>query len=350
MYGWGSDDSSSDTNYSGGGYDYSGARDAYTAPSGGTYSGGSSSGSASAGASRPASVDTDDSSAVGEHAAGKRIKSESAFPVLVRIDVTGSNRSNVGVFWKKLPLLFTEAERICPGVEISFAAIADAGVNDSFPLQVRDFKAGADLDSELQKLRIERGWGGGNHKESYQLSGVFDLRCVDTPNARQPYLFLLCDEGVYTEATADEIKRVVGIDSETISTAALYEQLKLKYNLYILHSPYGGGDDAAVLAQWREIVGEERVLLLEDPARVVDVIIGIMSANAGMSADFKTRLTARQTVAQVGSVMKTLTPVVAAADASAAVAKTGKSVMKTGDDSGSTDKKSGSDTRSKPLM
>lgn len=365
MYGWGSDDSSSDT--SSGSYDYSGARDAYVPPSsGGGYSRSSSASSSSGTSSGVGSGATPKRSAPADRAAchRKRIKTESAFPVLVRIDVTGSNKSNTEVFWEKLPLLFKEAERFCPGLSISFAAIGDATseAGDNYPLQVRGFRSGAKLEAELAAIYPEGG-GGDGICESYEVSAVYDLRCVQTPNARLPFLFLLCDEMPYPTVDPDQVREHVGVSIETTDTKSIYDQLKQKYNLYVLHSPYGSSShDAQIVSAWRNYVGEERVLILEDPVRVVDAIIGVIAAHTGHIDDFKTRLTDRQTAPQVRSVMKTIMKVVATTSAAADPGKAGKSVMKTTDDKKTADGKKtgtgkkadkdtdGSDTRSKPLM
>jgi hypothetical protein len=300
MYGWSSDDRPSYGTRTGG-YDYSDARDAYK-------------GARDAYKPTPA--------VVAESAKGKRISTESPYPVLVRIDVTGSNKANAATFWTKLPLLFKEAERYLPGLEISFAAIGDAHASDRYPLQVRDFKAGEALDAELNKLHAEGG-GGGGCRESYELSAFFDLHMVDMPNARKPYLFLLCDEGVYEEVEPSQARQHVGVDmKESMPTAEVYKELMQRYNVYVFHSPYGGrpgsSEDQPIVDQWKSLVGDQRVLILEDAARVVDSIIGVLAAETGKFDDFKTRLTERQTKVQVKTVMgtlKTVTDAKAAADA-----------------------------------
>src|SRR5215472_14564683 len=131
-YSWG-DDSSSDSTQADYGYDYEDARQAYQT-----------------------STTTAKSSQTSSLQAPFSINSNAPNLIVCRIDVTGSNVHNAKIFFDKLPLLYKEALRYLPGVEISFGAVGDA-YTDNQPLQIRNFNAGQALDVELSALYPEGG-------------------------------------------------------------------------------------------------------------------------------------------------------------------------------------------------
>src|SRR5512137_1279723 len=88
--------------------------------------------------------------------AKKTISTQSANPLIVAIDVTGSMASWPFEIFDRLPLLFNTLAQYHPDVEICFAAIGDAGV-DRWPLQVTSFASGYDLEQLLGSLYGEGG-------------------------------------------------------------------------------------------------------------------------------------------------------------------------------------------------
>lgn len=313
MYGW-SDDSTPTNSINANDYDYSAARSAY---------------SRSYAPSAPA--------VSAANAAGSKISTQSPHPMLIRIDVTGSNKANAFTFFDKLPLLYSQAVKYLPDLAISFGAVGDAR-SDSYPLQVRDFKAGEDLDAELKALYPE-GNGGGQGTESYELAALYDLHNCEMPNASLPFWFLLCDEGAVDVAEVHYAASVAGVNIEgNMSVDEIFKQLRQKYNVYVLHSHYDSGNDAAIVEQWKQLVGAEKVRILDDPARVVDVILGIIALKTQKFDAFKAELTQRQTSAQVTSVLKTLRPDILQAKATAAAGGKSRTFAKDPADNGKTSK------------
>ena len=98
---------------------------------------------------------------------GKVISTQSANPIVVAVDVTGSMSSWPYEIFDRLPLLYQTLSQYRPDVEISFVAIGDATC-DQYPLQVCDFARGIALEDQLKGLYGEGG-GGGSVKESYEL-------------------------------------------------------------------------------------------------------------------------------------------------------------------------------------
>ncbi len=292
-YSWG-DDSGSKT---GGGLsrtvpqdDYASARAAYKAPS-----------------SR--STRTRRTVSTGKSPVGQVIKSDSKDLVVIRFDVTGSNETNAKIFFEKLPLLHQDGTRYLPDLQISFGAVGDAN-SDHYPLQIRDFKAGKALDGELNALFLE-GNGGGQGMETYELAGLYDLKRCEIPKAVNPFYFLLCDEGYYKDINPDHVKEYIGIDlAEPMTADEVWKQLKQKFKVYILRCScthnYSEYTEIEVHKQWVKTFGADHVILMEDAARVVDCILGILAMETGKFDDYTQRLTTRQRPDQVKTVMKTL--------------------------------------------
>jgi hypothetical protein len=305
MYSWGSDSSAS---WGDGGYDYGSARNAYS--SGRTYSSPSGNTSPRANGSSARTYRSGHSNVP----LAKDLTTDSPYPLVVAIDVTGSMQSWPETFFEKLPLLYCEVERYLPGTEISFAAVGDAYCDDC-PLQVGEFRKGKDLDDVINSLYAEGG-GGGQAKESYELCAYQYARHVSMPNAKKPMFIFLGDEGFYDHIDAAHVKTYIGKDIEkNIKSLGVMRELASKYDSYIIRKEYGGDEEDTIKSQWKKALGDERVLLLDNPRRVVDTIIGVVASAAGEFQDYTTRLSQRQTSAQVSQVMSTVQPLAANNDA-----------------------------------
>jgi hypothetical protein len=54
--------------------------------------------------------------------------------------------------------------------------------------------------------------------------------------------------------------------------------LKDKYNVFLIHKIYNyTSEDKTILKQWTDALGQEHVLVLEDPKAVVDVMLGAIA-------------------------------------------------------------------------
>ncbi|MFA7662537.1 MAG: hypothetical protein WCX88_01295 [Patescibacteria group bacterium] len=237
---------------------------------------------------------------------GQIIQSLATHVALIRWDCTGSNASNEEIFRKKLPLLYQEAAKDFPDLEISFGVVGDA-YSDNYPLQIRQPNKGPALGDDINALYSEGG-GGGQGMETYELMAEYDVKRVEIPNAVMPLHFLLCDEGFYPKTNPQHVRDYIGIQSEAIPSGQIFAQLQQKYNAWVLRCKYssGYGEESKIHAQWQQAFGVERVLMLDEPARVVDCILGIMAHVAGTTDAFVQSLTSRQTGAQVKSVMNSL--------------------------------------------
>ena len=76
--------------------------------------------------------------------------------------------------------------------------------------------------------------------------------------------------------------------------------------MYILRVEYGGAEEDNIHDMWKKALGPERVLMLREPRRVVDTILGIIAASVDRFDGFKERIELRQTPEQVDEVYSSL--------------------------------------------
>ncbi len=295
-YSWGDDNSVSST---AGGNSFGSARRAYSSGSSGssraspkrTYTKTSGGGQSRSGSAITYPLDV-------------KLSTESTSPIVVAIDVTGSMQSWPETFFEKLPLLYGEVKRYLPDTEISFAAVGDVGF-DSYPVQLCEFAKGKSLDKKITSLYPEGG-GGGNEKESYELIAYEYAEHCDMPKSKNPLFFFLGDEGFYDKIPKTRVKEYLGHDiGETVSSMDIMTKLKSQFKVYALRKEYHNGE-SKIRGQWERALGAENVMMMEDPKRVVDCIIGVVANYAGEFGDFTKRLAKRQTKGQVNLVMSSL--------------------------------------------
>lgn len=224
-------------------------------------------------------------------------------PFLLGIDVTGSMGEWPATICSKLPYLEHEGkEYLGQDMQIAFLAIGDANKGDKYPLQVRPFAEGANLKTEIDKLIIERGGGGGG-EESYDLAALYVARNCKCPNAiRKPVFIIIGDEGVYNFIDNDIAKTHCKVDLKQRTTPEeIFAELQQKFAVYVVRKNYGSGteenpgsEEKKIRNQWIGLLGEDHVVSLPDPARVVDVIFGILAKETGRIAYFNKELKDRQ--------------------------------------------------------
>ena len=265
-----------------------------------------------------------------------RVETDSKYPLVIACDGTGSMGTFPETIFRKLPFLDRHGvDDYLPDAKISFAMIGDART-DRYPFQAQDFCRGTDMQEALNKLIIERG-GGGNDKESYDLALLYYLRNCELPAAIRPVFIMICDEGLYNTVDPKWASTFAKTDIEKpMLTKTLFDEIKQKFSFYCVRKRYGTvtGDkmdrrEANIHNQWVELVGADRIAILDDPNRIVDVILGILAYETGKEDDFTKELEWRQTDDQVKTVKKSLVTIGKPRQASAAPQK---SVMKRKDD------------------
>lgn len=247
------------------------------------------------------------------------IATKSKHPLLIRCDVSGSMGGWPNTIFSKLPYLEHEVktEYLGADAEISFGAFCDTG--DSYTLQVQPFGEGEEMKQSLLKLVVTGGGSGpGTYCEAHGVAALFDCRNVSMPKtAGKPPLILITDEMPYDTVTRDEAKRLAKVTMEEahLKADAIFKELMARYSVYLVLKPYNDGDIAGdrmagttktVYDRWVTILGAERIALLPDANRVVDVIFGILAKEADRIDYFREEIEGRQRPDQVETVYKSL--------------------------------------------
>ena len=198
-------------------------------------------------------------------------------PIVVLFDVTGSMGVVPQVMQRRLAELFGLLQRkgYVQDPQIMFGAIGDADT-DRVPLQVGQFESDNPMDDQLRTVFLEGG-GGGQKSESYELAAYFIARHTATDawdkRGRKGYLFIVGDEMNKRSLRATHIRRVIGDEvNADLDTAAIYREVQQRWEtFFILPRQTAYYDDAQVNDHWRNLLGE-RLLKLEDPEAVCELI------------------------------------------------------------------------------
>jgi len=245
-----------------------------------------------------------DAKAAGKKAADMApdaIKTESRAPLAILCDVTGSMGRWPAAIFSKLPYLEIEGkEYLGDDMEISFCAFGDI-YSDQYPLQVRNFSKGTDLKVQLEALVIE-GNGGGQVKESPEVAALYYARNVDMPKAAKPICVIITDESLYDTVSKDDAKRHAKVNLEKrISTKDIFDELKLRYAVYLVRKPYNAtsGDnisptDKGIVRDWLQYLDEDHIVTLPNEERVLDIIFGILAKETNQIDYFRDELKDRQ--------------------------------------------------------
>jgi hypothetical protein len=232
----------------------------------------------------------------------KHIRSESANPIIVAIDVTGSMSTWPAEIFDRLPLMFNTLSQYRPDVEICFAAIGDAGV-DRWPLQVTSFASGYDLEQLLGSLYGEG--GGGDAPESYGLFAQWVNTHIEIPNVQEtPFLIVFGDINMHPVISKNQIAGLLGDPvQDDINSIEAWRQVTQKWNTWFLRRPTNTRGDI-VDTQWGSAIGEQKVFHLEDEQRAVDYAMGLIARSWGYFGDFQENMRARQSEDKVAQISK----------------------------------------------
>jgi hypothetical protein len=235
-----------------------------------------------------------------------KLTTKSESPLVIACDVTGSMGEWPATIFSKLPYLDKEGkEYLGDKAEISFCAIGDC-FSDKYPLQVREFVSGTDLEKELKALIIEGG-GGGSTQESYDLAAKYYTDNVEMPNAvRKPIFIFIGDEGLYDKLKKENAKFAKVSLEDHLKIDEIIEDLQKRYSVYLVRKTYPGTREKEIKGQWIKLLGEDHVCALQDAQRVVDVIFGILAKETGRVDYFHKEIEGRQKPEQVNVVMTSL--------------------------------------------
>lgn len=235
---------------------------------------------------------------------GKELITESENPIVIAVDGTGSMQTWPAEIFDRLPLLYQTLSKYKADTEISFSVIGDA-TSDQWPVQVGAFGKGPALDDVLKALHPEGG-GGGGIRESYELFAYFMHEHAKTPKATSPFMIIMGDEKFYETVNPDQVKHYLGDKMQDVADSKdIWKALAQRFDIYVLRKQYAG-HDKEIVAQWAEAIGEQKIIPLYDPTRVVDVAMGLVAKRWGQFGDFKKSLGARQDSDGIEKVMSSL--------------------------------------------
>jgi len=149
-------------------------------------------------------------------------------------------------------------------------------------LQVGQFESGIEIDNDLERLWLT-GHGGGTYEESYQLGIYFFARHTAHDHfekrGRKGYLFIIGDEHAYGTVAASEVKDVIGdtIQADIPLASILAEAGRLYHTFFILPNLTQHYGDGNLRAYWMKLIGQQNVILLDDPEKVCEAIVSAVA-------------------------------------------------------------------------
>ncbi len=233
----------------------------------------------------------------------KHLHTESSNPLVVAVDVTGSMARWPFEIFDRLPLMSNTLTQYRPDLEVSFAAIGDAGC-DRWPLQVTRFAQGYDLEEELKALYGEG--GGGDEPESYGLFAAFMANHAPLPTAAvKPFLIVFGDAHMHEVVPSKQIAHHLGDRVQgDLKARDLWRKVCERWNVWFLRRAGRPGD--SIDQQWGAAIGQHHILHLHDEPRAVDYAMGLVARSWGHFADFRSNMAARQDEREIRSLEKRL--------------------------------------------
>jgi hypothetical protein len=232
----------------------------------------------------------------------KHARTESANPLIIAIDVTGSMANWPFEIFDRLPLLYNTLSQYREDVEICFAAIGDANC-DRWPLQVTSFASSFDLEQLLASLFGEG--GGGDAPESYGLFAQWVNSHVQIPRLSEPpFLIVFGDVTMHPVTPMGQIAHYLGDKvGRDVDSIKAWQRVTKTWNTWFLRRPTGKPGDR-VDKQWDQAIGGQKILHIEDEQRAVDYAMGLVARAWGHFPDFQDNMRARQSEEKVVSVSK----------------------------------------------
>jgi hypothetical protein len=206
--------------------------------------------------------------------------------IAVFFDETGSMGSVPMVLVEKLKGLFGLLLRkgYVEHPQVLMGGVGDSHTDPYAPLQVGQFESDNRIDTTLANIFLE-GNGGGQGMEGYELLPYVMARhtaidCFEK-RGRKGYFFIIGDEDTYPFVEPSLVKKWIGDEIEgKIPVKAMFDEAAEKYHIYRIEptgSMYHG--DTGITKHWKELLGDEHVIQLEDldaTAEVIALTIGML--------------------------------------------------------------------------
>ncbi|MEK7614963.1 MAG: hypothetical protein AAB431_01105 [Patescibacteria group bacterium] len=230
------------------------------------------------------------------------LKSTAANVLILATDVTGSMGENPKEIFARLPLLYELACQYLGSrdTEILFICFGDART-DTHAVQVAHFGRGPELDPMLTSFSLSCG-GGGQGSETPELVAYYLLTQVDTSSARNVYSWFLTDEAGCDTLRSDLVQEWLGLTLNPAFTQAVdvFTALSRRMNVMTLLFDTGAyrsepRKHQRIRPYWEEVLrSKEAIVPMEDPRRIVDVLLGTIAVMTGQLDLFTSHLQSRQ--------------------------------------------------------
>ncbi len=173
-----------------------------------------------------------------------------------------------------------------------YPAIMVAGCDDYYAigeegaLQVGQFESGLEIDDNLTNLWLT-GQGGGNWGESYDLFLYFLARHTAHDHwdkrRKKGRAFVICDEPLFAKVTAESVLRVIGDTLQgDIPIAQIISEVQQRYWLScIIPNQTTHYESPDLRNGWKKLIGEQNVLLLDDPTKICELIVSTVAICEG---------------------------------------------------------------------
>jgi hypothetical protein len=250
-------------------------------------------------------------------------KSRTSYPIVLGLDLTGSNMEVAKGLLPKVPTFMGVMQRsgYVQDPQIMIFGFCDATADDSVPVQVSQFEVDNLIDENIRKLALEPACGGNGIEESSELLLWYLANRVRTDawdkRSQKGVLVLVTDEKAYPMVRADQIRRYFGDTGEHMTgnvpldevLAAVLERWEVRV---IIGSAASHAGDKKVLKFWQDKVGPQNVTELADlgalaemTALMVGITLGTVTPEEGL-ADLTRAGVDDGTRATVGNALATL--------------------------------------------
>jgi hypothetical protein len=208
---------------------------------------------------------------------GKVIESNSKNPIIIVLDVTGSNINFARLVYDKLPMFYGEIEQkgYLEDFDLCICAVGDATCDD-YPIQIGSPAKGLEIDSWMEKLVLESG-GGGQKKESYELMAHYLINNTKFRKDANPIVFFIADEKPYDYVKKCEAEEIGSPIQEEYNPWPELNK-KFKDNVFVMLNKYCGRYfDQDIANKWKSILPPEHTLRIPEEKAIVDLMLGVIA-------------------------------------------------------------------------
>lgn len=238
----------------------------------------------------------------------RQVSTASKQPMLIGVDVTASMAHWPAEIFDRLPLLFNTLSQYDPELALSFSAIGDVAAFQ-WPLQASSFGTGFDLERVLKGIYPEgRDKGSIDNPESYGMFARWvnthvSAAAAPTQDPGRPFCIIFGDITMHASHGANDVARILGEDvQEDIDCIAEFREVAQRWDTWFLRTARCWEPEATD-AQWGEAIGRDRIVVIEEDQRAVDVAMALVAKKWGRLEDFRENMLARQDEGVVGGVL-----------------------------------------------